>query len=99
MSSRDDESMEVTGIGKCPNPEHGREKKVFVLHAEQRLTWERRIAGQDVGSAVPIRWRGCQRGCLNFLCPNYETKFSAGQDDVDMEEFQAVQMSELDFGD
>ena len=102
MLTSDDESMQITGIGKCPNPEHGRNKKVFVLHVEQRLTWERRIAGQDVGSAVPVRWRGCQRGCLDFLCPNYETEFSDGQDnvaDVDMEEFQAVPIGGLDFED
>jgi hypothetical protein len=92
--------MPITGIGTCPNPEHGQEKRVFVLHAEQRFTWERRIAGLDVGGAVPVRWRGCQRGCLDFLCPNYETKLSAGQDnatDVDMAEFQTVRFGGLDF--
>ena len=67
------------------------------MHVEQRLTWERRIAGLDVGGAVPVRWRGCQRGCLDFLGPNYDTKFLAGQDDaadVDMAEFQAVQFED-----
>ena len=60
------------------------------MHVEQRFTWERRIAGVDVGGAVPVRWRGCQQGCLDFLCPDYEMKFFAGQDDVDIVEFQAV---------
>lgn len=94
--------MPITGIGTCPNPGHGQEKKVFVLHVEQRFTWERRIAGLDVGGAVPVRWRGCQRGCLDFLCPDYETKFSAGQDnaaDVDIPEFRAVRFGGLDFVD
>ena len=62
-----------------------------MVHVEQRLTWERRIAGLDVGGAVPVRWRGCQRGCLDFLCPKDETECFAEQDDVDMVEFQAVQ--------
>ena len=62
-----------------------------MVHVEQRLTWERRIAGLDVGGAVPVRWRGCQRGCLDFLCSNDETKCFVEQDDVDMVEFQAVQ--------
>ena len=94
ISNSDDESSPITGIGTCPNPEHGQEKKVFVVHVEQRLTWERRIAGLDVGGAVPVRWRGCQRGCLDFLSPNYETKFLAGQDNVADVEFQAVQFED-----
>lgn len=94
ISLCDEESTPITGIGTCPNPEHGREKKVFVMHVEQRISWERKIAGLDVGGAVPVRWRGCQRGCLDFLCPNYETRFFAGQDDVDMAEFQAVQFED-----
>ena len=61
------------------------------MHVEQRLTWERRVAGLDVGGAVPVRWRGCQRGCLDFLSPKYETKLFA---DVDMAEFQAVQFED-----
>jgi hypothetical protein len=38
-----------------------------VQHAEERITWEHRVAGVNVGGAVPLRWRGCQWGCLNFL--------------------------------
>ncbi|KAF8817536.1 hypothetical protein BYT27DRAFT_7074476 [Phlegmacium glaucopus] len=90
ISSSDDESMQITGIGTCPNPEHGQGKSVFVMHAEQRFTWERKIAGLDVGGAVPVRWRGCQRGCLDFLCPDEEVN------DV---EFQVVRFGGLDFED
>ena len=61
------------------------------MHVEQRFTWERRIAGLDVGGAVPVRWRGCQRGCLDFLCSKYETKFVDG--DVDTG-FQAVRFED-----
>lgn len=67
------------------------------MHVEQRLTWERKIAGLNVGGAVPVRWRGCQRGCLDFLSPNYETKFFGGHDDavdVDMAEFQIVRFED-----
>jgi hypothetical protein len=94
ISSSDDKSTPITGIGTCPNPEHGPEKKVFVKHVEQRLTWERRIAGLDVGGAVPVRWRGCQRGCLDFLCPDYETKFVGGEDDGVDTGFQAVRFED-----
>ncbi|KAH0836318.1 hypothetical protein J3R83DRAFT_7867 [Lanmaoa asiatica] len=54
-----------TGTGTCPNPAHmGR---VFVRHASERFSWERRVAGVDVGGAVPMRWRGCLGTCLDFL--------------------------------
>jgi len=78
-SSTQSEDSEVTGIGTCPSPRHflqvdgtGREGKgwVFVKHAEERLTWEERIAGVAVGGTVPVKWRGCQWGCLDFLDPN-----------------------------
>lgn len=48
---------------------------VFVRHAEERFTWEDSIAGVRVagegpgGAGVPVRWRGCARGCLAFLDP------------------------------
>ena len=102
ISSSEDESLQITGIGKCPSPEHRQKKGVFVLHAEQRLTWESKVAGLQVGGTVPVRWRGCQRGCLDFLCPNDDIEFSAGQGEVpdaDMEEFQAVRFGGLDFED
>jgi len=40
---------------------------VFVKHASERFSWERQIAGVDVGGAVPLRWRGCLQTCLDFL--------------------------------
>lgn len=54
-----------TGTGTCPNPAH--RGRLFVRHASERFSWERRIAGVDVGGAVPIRWRGCLGTCLDFL--------------------------------
>src|ERR1700722_4922134 len=57
----------ITGLGVCPSPQHGAHKEVFVRHAEERYTWERIVAGVNVGGAVPVLWRGCQWGCLDFL--------------------------------
>ncbi|KAG1864878.1 hypothetical protein F4604DRAFT_1683291 [Suillus subluteus] len=53
------------GSGGCANPEH--KGRFFVRHAAERFTWERHIAGVDVGGAVPLRWRGCIETCLAFL--------------------------------
>ncbi|KAF8159651.1 hypothetical protein B0H34DRAFT_412508 [Crassisporium funariophilum] len=66
--SNEDETMRVTGIGVCPNPKH-EQTQIFVRHAEQRFTWEPTIAGTSSGGQVPVRWRGCQQGCLDFLEP------------------------------
>ncbi|KAF8127424.1 hypothetical protein EV363DRAFT_1515335 [Boletus edulis] len=54
-----------SGTATCPNPAH--KGRVFVKHASERFSWERQIAGVDVGGAVPVRWRGCLRTCLDFL--------------------------------
>ena len=51
---------------------------VYVRHAEERWTWEEVVAGVRVGAEgvhgdgdrVPVRWRGCARGCLGFLDPD-----------------------------
>jgi len=63
----------VTGVGHCPSPRHRIPRRaqfgsdVFVRHAEERYTWEPVIAGIRVGGPVPLRWRGCQWGCLDYL--------------------------------
>ena len=53
-------------------------------HAEERFTWEHHVAGVSVGGAVPLLWRGCQWGCLDFLDES-EPHHSA---DVEMEDVQ-----------
>ncbi|KAG6886209.1 hypothetical protein C0993_010771 [Termitomyces sp. T159_Od127] len=65
-------TSEMTGVGLCSSPKHQRlcTPRLFIQHAEERYTWETMIAGVEVGGSVPIRWRGCQRGCLNFLDPS-----------------------------
>ena len=74
---------ELTGISICPSPRHrnpdgswrGGRVPVYVHHAEERWTWEEVVAGVRVGAdgvagfGVPMRWRGCSRGCLAFLDP------------------------------
>lgn len=63
------DTPDITGIGRCPSPKHQRlgTSRVFVRHAEQRFSWEQNIANISMGGLVPVRWRGCQRGCLDFL--------------------------------
>ena len=42
----------------------------FVMPAEERYTWVTELAGVRVGETtggVPVLWRGCGRGCLDFL--------------------------------
>ncbi|KAH9954662.1 hypothetical protein BC827DRAFT_1241677 [Russula dissimulans] len=65
--------------GRCPSPRHAlaggpwawaRVGPPFVLPAEERYTWVSELAGVRVGETtggVPLLWRGCGRGCLNFL--------------------------------
>ncbi|KAF5383752.1 hypothetical protein D9615_003503 [Tricholomella constricta] len=66
----------VTRIDLCPSPKHQQlvTGRVFVRHAEERFTWEKTIANVDVGGLVPMRWRGCQLGCLDFLDPPKDKK-------------------------
>jgi hypothetical protein len=62
----------ITGIGFCSAPRHyhkpeGCGEGMFVKHLEERFSWEPVIAGVKVGGRVPVRWRGCLRGCLDYL--------------------------------
>ncbi|KAI0819580.1 hypothetical protein BC628DRAFT_1423632 [Trametes gibbosa] len=62
-------------ISICPSPAHHGQARtpVFVRPAEERFTWEEVVAGVRVGAegvggaGIPVRWRGCGRGCLAFL--------------------------------
>ncbi|TDL23739.1 hypothetical protein BD410DRAFT_897349 [Rickenella mellea] len=79
---RDITSADSPGLSTCPSTSHtllteGERwlKPVFVKHAEERFTWEAtvagiKIAGQGGQGRVPIKWRGCTRGCLDYLDPN-----------------------------
>ncbi|KAK7683415.1 hypothetical protein QCA50_013678 [Cerrena zonata] len=66
---RVDNSAVCFGVGECPNSSH-ETKRIFVRPAEERHTWERMIAGHHMPfPGVPVLWRGCSRGCLDFLQP------------------------------
>ncbi|KAJ7890583.1 hypothetical protein B0H14DRAFT_2689949 [Mycena olivaceomarginata] len=58
---------EPPSLGLCPSPRHLHRASVFVTPAEERYTWETVVAGVDVGGSVPLKWRGCLCGCLDFL--------------------------------
>ena len=45
---------------------------LYLRHVEERLEWVKTIAGvkisvNDICQSVPILWRGCSLGCLQFL--------------------------------
>ena len=91
-------------MGMCTNPDH--KGRFFVRHAAERFTWERRIAGVDVGGTVPLRWRGCMQTCLGFLedyvgdANKIEVSSTDASDgmDVDLNEADAVQTVNLGGG-
>lgn len=52
----------------CPNKEHGiGVKRSFMEPAETRYCWVRKIGSADTGGLVPLLYRGCGPGCLDFL--------------------------------
>lgn len=92
---------EVTGAGRCPNPVHGDAQAVFVQHLEERFTWVDTIAGIKLGGVVPLRWRGCERGCLDFLDPPKDEPVTEIEDEDLGDAVLTVQFAatELDFDD
>ncbi|KAI0644292.1 hypothetical protein C8Q79DRAFT_1002184 [Trametes meyenii] len=107
-------------ISVCPSPAHHGQSRmpVFVRPAEERFTWEDIVAGVQVGAdgidgvGVPVRWRGCRRGCLAFLDPEPEpvhlppapgvdglAALSADDGDVEMfdDEHDVADMQEVRF--
>lgn len=54
------------GVSLCPSPKHD-VGGWFVRHAEERFSWEAVVGGVGAGGSVPVRWRGCQVGCLDFM--------------------------------
>ncbi|KAJ7095911.1 hypothetical protein B0H15DRAFT_798352 [Mycena belliarum] len=62
-----DVDRDPPSLGLCPSPRHATGASVFVAPAEERFTWETVVAGVSVGGDVPLKWRGCLWGCLDFL--------------------------------
>lgn len=97
--ARDDISMST-----CGNPDHQAAGFLFVRPAEQRLSWEKTIAGQNAGGMVPVLWRGCGHGCLDFLEPEVEQRWlekediemATSEDDV-VKEIELRGLDDLDF--
>lgn len=76
------QQYEQKSIGRCPSPRHTPTVVVnqpwpwprlgppFIMPAEERYTWVGELAGVRIGEStggVPIFWRGCGKGCLDFL--------------------------------
>jgi hypothetical protein len=59
----------ITGTGTCQSPRHNYQHvtSVFAHHAEEGIVWTRDVAGVRLPEEVPVQWRGCMPGCLNFL--------------------------------
>jgi hypothetical protein len=54
-------------FGVCPSPAHAT-RHAFYEHAEECMSWEARVGQAEFGSQpVPMLWRGCMPGCLDFL--------------------------------
>lgn len=75
---------DVHGKSICPDPSC---RRPFLDHAETRITWEEAIAGCKVPPAVPVMWRGCLRGCLDFIAMEKRTDVKhavadSGMDDL-----------------
>lgn len=102
-------------ISKCPSPRHlvvdiastnQYRVPVFVDHAEERLSWEREIAGCKVGgeTGVPVLWRGCSAGCLDGLSEEQDTiviggNLDANDDDGDWDMDDSVQVPVIQHAD
>jgi hypothetical protein len=52
----------------CPNREHGvGVRKTFIKPAEIRYRWVKHIGLADTGGLIPLQYRGCESGCLDYL--------------------------------
>ncbi len=59
-------------FNSCPAPSHTGAITLFVEHAEERIQWVTGLASKVTSSdlpngLVPVLWRGCSVGCLDFL--------------------------------
>lgn len=54
--------VEVGRSGGCPTL-----TCADIVSFQVRYTWETRVAGKHLPTAVPVQWRGCSLGCLDFL--------------------------------
>lgn len=74
------------GIGTCMSPIHPlHSRPVFVNPAVERFAWVHTVAGQPVReeAGIPVKWRGCMRGCLKFLGKDTEDSASTTHTSVE----------------
>ncbi|KIO10099.1 hypothetical protein M404DRAFT_996066 [Pisolithus tinctorius Marx 270] len=87
-------SVSQQGIARWANPKHW--SKMFIGHAVERFTWERYIAGMNVGGTVPLRWKGCMQTCLGFLdqerLPGENVRTSIGVVDATLNDGDAMEI-------
>ncbi|KAG9083230.1 hypothetical protein FRC06_004644, partial [Ceratobasidium sp. 370] len=62
-----EDAREVYGI--CPSSQHrtNSAQGLFVNPTEERFEWVSSLAGCELASPIPLLWRGCSAGCLDFL--------------------------------
>lgn len=63
---------------------------IYLDHVEERLEWVAEIAGLKIAEAsssrVPILWRGCAGGCLDFLEEEGHTSAETEMREIEEEE-------------
>jgi hypothetical protein len=81
----------------CPGYKHREDEEsdnahsgLFVQPTEERLEWVTLLAGCELPSAVPILWRGCSAGCLDFLEGNNELTARNQRERDEDEEFMTA---------
>lgn len=87
----------TTSVSTCPGLAHRNlsrgdqyKRPVFINHAEEIFTWEAEIAGVRVtrgaaGGRIPLRWRGCRWGCLDYLSSSSKSARSNMMMEMDIE--------------
>jgi len=62
------DAMQDARSSLCANQQrHNAVSNCFSEPSEGRYEWVKRISEVDVGGLIPIEWRGCSYGCLEFL--------------------------------
>jgi hypothetical protein len=71
---------------ECPSPLHKQRDEptsLFIDPILERFEWINRIGEHPISPPrVPIRWRGCSTGCLNFLEDDGRVKERGKKNDV-----------------
>jgi len=63
----EERSYFVEPVEVCRCQETYTQTHADIILFKVRYTWETRVAGKHLPTAVPVQWRGCSAGCLDFL--------------------------------